>query len=56
MLRHKRHAESYWETLVLCFLGLLFFLERFEGATTVPAEGMRAYNLPAGPEVILDIN
>ncbi|THU45434.1 hypothetical protein C4D60_Mb02t17900 [Musa balbisiana] len=38
MLRHKRHAESYWETLVLCFLGLLFFLERFEGATTVPAE------------------
>nr|XP_018677639.1 PREDICTED: probable LRR receptor-like serine/threonine-protein kinase At1g56140 [Musa acuminata subsp. malaccensis] len=38
MLRHKRHADSYWETLVLCFLCLLFFLDRFEGATTVPAE------------------
>ncbi|CAL9767454.1 unnamed protein product [Musa acuminata subsp. burmannicoides] len=34
MLRHK----SYWETLVLCVLCLLFFLERFEGATTVPSE------------------
>uniref|UniRef100_A0A804I4E6 non-specific serine/threonine protein kinase n=1 Tax=Musa acuminata subsp. malaccensis TaxID=214687 RepID=A0A804I4E6_MUSAM len=34
MLRHK----SYWETLVLCFLCLLFVLERFEGATTVPSE------------------
>ncbi|CAL9205631.1 unnamed protein product [Musa hybrid cultivar] len=38
MLRHKRHADSYRETLVLCFLCLLFFLDRFEGATTVPAE------------------